>query len=119
MEKLTLEHLAPYLPYKLRIKGINTPKFKSIELTTDNINNCIHDVNCGYIDDWRKPILHPMSDLKKNNSIDSKTIQIQLLELNNDVSIISYQLHSWLCENHYDVFRLIEKGLAVNYNDIK
>tara|TARA_R110000772_G_C13310212_1_gene439948 strand:- start:1572 stop:2030 length:459 start_codon:yes stop_codon:yes gene_type:complete len=60
MNKLELKHLAPYLPYGLTIydKYKKSDKFDIYEMTLNNLNGVIKN-------DLRKPILRPLSDLKK------------------------------------------------------
>lgn len=174
MNELELKHIAPYLPYGLKVQS-------KIDRTIDGIARIVditgdnNDVKIGYR--WSdsehiwmfKPILRPLSDLYKE--VDGKVgivelakIQFNAGELNlykhNDVNctvwcdekaesfffrysdkcksfiverICGYgnierteqesctnqlQLFEYLFANHYDVFGLIEKGLAVDINTI-
>lgn len=156
--KLTLEHLAPYLPYGL--KGV---------LTEDKIDDFesedwVEDLSifkaraiwkmCGYADGelniplgegefdgflWRngltyvcfhrgiKPILRPLSDYKDINSQAMSDLncdlsdQMDLCDLANkhtNIEGIRYRLASICFEHHIDIFGLIEKGLAINMNEL-
>ena len=97
MEKLELKHLSPYLPYGLRIdygytNPINNTRF-NFKLNGTNISKILS------FSEW-KPILKP---------IDFK---------------IEYELRRWdsfekLFSEHYDVFGLIPKGLAIDINTLE
>lgn len=148
MSELELKHIAPYLPYGLKVKTTNevskdkihTPKFIDAELEMIylkeipfKINQPLRECHLPYI----KPILRPMSDLFKlidwDNSGDpymlgSKMGLIQIIEDGNPLivdELYAEQCESpgvcldarycnwWLFEHHFDVFGLIEKGLAI------
>lgn len=128
--KLELKHIAPYLPYDLRIKG----------------GTMTYTLTGSYLDEWfnwgfmteHQPILRPLSDLTKeiehNGEIicpceilftdysqnDGATCGDQaelLIDLNLDM-ILSYFEWQKLFEWHFDVFGLIEKGLAIDINTL-
>ena len=85
-----------------------------------------------------KPILRPLSDLTKEIEVDGEKFTPYeddylsdamstyenldiLCEYNGDVSndsTIPYTVMSLLFQWHFDVFGLIEKGLAINVNDL-
>tara|TARA_R110000822_G_scaffold185428_1_gene324573 strand:- start:75 stop:497 length:423 start_codon:yes stop_codon:yes gene_type:complete len=139
--KLELKDLAPYLPYGLKIKTNNQIRVMSVAVltTTENsISNIIYGVG-------HKPILRPLSDLTKEINIDGDYfIPIYLLkniryEFESDLSFgfdpqsdgytchcssqylefsEYYEINSKLFEWHFDVFGLIEKGLAIDINTI-
>lgn len=133
--KLELKYLAPYLPYRLNveIKRLKYPiQSEFVELTVNNI----HQIKNTKL--WQfKPILRPMSDLKKDiNHKGEKITPIYWLEeqyFNLDlheqakelikdprwVNQSDYMLICHLIEWHFDVFGLIEKGLAIDINTIK
>ena len=138
--KLTIEHLAPYLPY-----GIKGYFLGRLDIVTgfDNDFKIISSLNHGncLITDF-KPILRPLSDLTKE--IDHNREKFTVFEklgddyvylacganLDNHSDIYDYifsehkilelpyllvqKLISW----HFDVFSLLDNGLAINYNDI-
>ena len=124
--KLELKHLAPYLPYKLKA-AIRLREDSSLPVEDE----CIVTITCfevAYLDseyDEFKPIMRPLSDLTKVNGFSLS-------------DMISHGYHNpfWLPENfnviylmhldfeklvswHFDVFGLIEKGLAIDINTIK
>ena len=139
--KLELKHLAPYSPH--RLKGCEhvftqSPKDTRIfELTAihpkekeefiwDEVNGKGSRIDC-------KPILRPLSDLTKDKFFkelfiligggykDYKTFKNAQLNnyLCNDPLQYSYRVIELLFEYHFDVFGLIEKGLAIDINKIE
>lgn len=136
MEKLELKHIAPYFPYKLKCQYTDT--FREVRIGTLNL---IHNDRFGVdscFDENLKPILHPLSDLTKEIEINSKLI-VPIEELNNEIgceyskyydilwinddSCIGFREHyipfyEKLFEWHFDVFGLIEKGLAIDINTL-
>lgn len=132
--ELQLKHLAPYLPYGLKLVPNN---YRSIaggygyyhrELDIDALSNC-------NIDDL-KPILRPMSDLTKamlreagfDTHIDYLTNELQN-DANDSrvdgngkklwrVESAPYEMVAFLFANHFDVFGLIPAGLAINLNEL-
>lgn len=136
--KLELKHLAPYLPYNLKceildykcdyvgekyltIKGYyligDSPYFNfhaGKEYAGKNTNNF-------------KPILRPLSDLTKERARlaeifetydDSFDPQL-LIEDYRWLNQMPYGLIEQLFEWHFDVFGLIEKGLAIDINTLQ
>lgn len=128
--KLKLKHIAPYLPYNLMCQ------------TKDRGNVVVSELNAAYSDnsytfmnivesekgfDEIKPILRPLSDLT-NNEFDESVIGNQIVGSYKTKGILktyyhksvleNYEIMKWLFENHFDVFGLIEKGLAININDL-
>ena len=105
--KLELKHLAPYLPYGLDMlyESIFEEKpFNSIDkLETHNIGMCLVG---GF-----KPILRPLSDLTKWGIDDLFKIK--------DYKEMTYEDVRWMFELHFDVFGLIEKGLAIDINTLE
>lgn len=103
--KLELKHLAPYLPYGLRIQDGwgDIQKLRPIHL--EETSPIV-----------LRPILRPLSDLEYTK-----------FEFENDEYVIDKESSSELCwdewtflfENHFDVFGLIEKGLAININTLE
>lgn len=121
MLKLTIEHLAPYLPYGLKfdngmiLSGID----KSGKLAFDSNENIY--VNYSYIQ-YVKPLLNPLSEYTDINgqamgklNIDI-TDQVQINEIANGrlKYLLTYYDVALICfKNHIDIFNLIDKGLAV------
>jgi|TARA_R110000822_G_C14912770_1_gene450409 hypothetical protein len=119
--KLELKHLAPYLPYQ--VKSVHY--FKGHEL--------IKEIDCanvyGFVngDTLHKPILRPLSDLElfigiltNGNEQHSEDLTLYF----NGVHAIFMTmekveiLRNFLLKNHFDVFGLIEAGLAIDINTL-
>ncbi len=131
MEKLELKHLAPYLPYKLYCFDTLTQKKRVINTGQGSSNNWVGIKTVIRYKHIYKPILRPLSDLTKeievngNNFIPNiesfiylggRFLDITLEEDENRISKLPYDLMLKLFEWHFDVFGLIEKGLAIDIN---
>lgn len=126
MNKLELKHLAPYLPYDVKyktelglndyymLKGLETDMQYPLEPTliglrlSDFKKISVWSRNC-------KPILRPLTDLTEDLLCVSWIEHIQDKGLDSECP---YDVWSILFENHFDVFGLIEKKLAVDINTI-
>jgi len=123
--KLTLEHLAPYLPYGLKLKisvmnGLGAIN-RNFEL------DCGHDFNLHLSQGNIKPILKPLSDFEDINSPAMNdlntdiTIMIEICELANkhrNVSSCGFETVLEMARAHIDFRNLIPAGLAINANEI-
>lgn len=130
--KLELKHLAPYLPYGLKIlNGWGDIKTLNYTHLDDEGNGFIKHV---------KPFLRPMSDLTKEiehngekysvgNIIFPKDdydddftrkCAIEALKLSNAIHHVNtpYSIVEVLFKNHFDVFGLIPAGLAIDINEL-
>jgi len=123
--KLTLEHLSAYLPYGLKIRNI-LGKGSTWTLTQFNIEQFSDD---------DKLILRPLSDLTKeiehngwsftfsevylSNSKIAKILGVEHSTFDNFLNDIDYLSIQLLLKYHFDIFRLIDKGLAVDINTLK
>ncbi|WON94737.1 hypothetical protein [Sphingobacterium sp. UGAL515B_05] len=129
---LTLEHIAPYLPYGIRVK---------VGKTERNLTAVSLDSTFVFVSAWKgsrekemvsieeiKPILRPLSDLTKvieHNG--ERFVPVVNLGWNSYDHIlksgtcinISYEYMVKLFKWHFDVFGLIEKGLAIDINSIE
>lgn len=122
MEQIKLEHLAPYLPYMLnyayRCAYSHENDFTKI-MTSDDLDTII-------ISSYHFPILKPLSDLTDDKTrelfkswsqidcvFDWKNLELFTYER------LSYEVVETLLKNHFDVFGLIEKGLAIDINKIE
>lgn len=124
-QTLELKHIAPYLPYGLTAQFTtkdSVGKHQVYEMKASNIEYVAH--SC-------KPILRPLSDLTKEIEHNGE----RLVPLNkmgwsenkhktffeifgNRITDIPYSDIEFLFSLHFDVFGLIEKGLAININDL-
>jgi hypothetical protein len=133
---LTLEDLAPYLPYKLGIKRKDY-EHKNLFLLGIEFNDIIHQLGKTPII-FIKPILKPVSDLsllvveefekydgKRNGKANEEIINLfceengvdEIIE-NIELKSLPYECVEFMFKNHYDFFGLIEKGLAVSIHDV-
>ena len=123
--ELEVKHLAPYLPYKIKGRSRNTGTIFTI--TGFNDRNSITTYGDLGMSDFEgtELLLHSFSDLKKQefkNLVDELdrisfgTFSELFLEKN--ALKMPYILVEILFENHFDLFGLIEKGLAVDINTL-
>lgn len=140
--KLELKHLAPYLPYGLKIwhentiyilRTISDDNYRPYHIAAYNRSGADNEY---WLKDI-KSILHPLSDLTKEIEHNGeKFVPIEkwddiygvnddfLMEViinlpDIDVLNYPYYLVNQLFEWHFDVFGLIPEGLAVNINTLK
>lgn len=144
--KLELKHLAPYLPYGLkmifegkggRILEVTGLRVAGISEKTSNLlyfNSISETLSCGYF----KPILRPILDLcnyfdylyevseDKNikDFLDESFLQDKGISsweelVFTEVNYIPYGTLQVLFEYHFDVFGLIEQGLAISIHDVE
>ena len=146
MEKLELKHVAPYLPYGLAFIcfDVESKEFEELPLVSINLAN--EELEIGGMDIpidelpypiglEIKPILRPLSDLTKEIEVNGeKFVPRVKMGLIHDVSgnnifnyrtgerinILSlpYYKIEYLFEWHFDVFGLIEQGLAIDINTL-
>ena len=145
--KLELKHLAPYLPYGLKLRQETLGNFTSDDniikiekLTLNSVGMCLEkryrQVSC-------KPILRPMSDLdryglageddyslltvlnkklpKEYNIDRDLDFEIENLSYSNNQYLSArhaFVVYDFLIENHFDVFGLIDTGLAIDINSV-
>ncbi len=111
MEKLTLKELAPYLPYRLQVQDIAYPSIFIMGVDT---------IELPYFQtEYYKPILRPLSDLRLEHAKNCQYHSLKrFLEV---IKAQRIEVMFWddLLNNHYDVFGLIEKGLAIDINTLK
>ena len=146
MEKLELKHLAPYLPYSLKCQLVDQGETVIAKLCgayTDNSYAFFDTVESEHGFDSIKPILRPLSDLieeiNHNGDIfypcdkvsdDIAHLYLGTSEIPSNEEVVSnvisehhvielqYLFVGKLFEWHFDVFGLIEKGLAIDINTL-
>lgn len=136
--KLELKHLAPYLPYGLKIARLSIDgDFKGIEYSF-RATNLVEVLRY----DNLKPILRPLSDLFKLIDWDNNNEPYMIgykygvkkakedgVDFYADEHYADYaespkcyiditSFNWWLFEHHFDVFGLIEQGLAIDKNTL-
>lgn len=123
---LELKDLAPYLPYKLKIK--TRSEIRTMVYTNEYYGN-LKDENPNPIalsvvlENNCQLILRPLSDLVSKEFLDyfnfGSDMEEAIIERGffnfNYLSVCDYIK---LLENHFDVFGLIEKGLAISIHNI-
>lgn len=123
MGKLELRHLAPYLPHGLKIQLRSGIKYEML-LCGDSVVLCNEVRGTGgnmwpiYFDDF-KPLLIPMSDATITEEVLNETFCGSRRRLKNIVLLgaCNYRQFEYMVSHHFDVFGLIEKGLALNKLD--
>ncbi len=133
MEKLELKHLAPYLPYGLKLQFIFKKEKIFLLSTYDEYKNGEQTILIAQaLNGYYKPILRPLSDLTKEIEVNGeKFVPIDYYAFKNDINYIiefqnkyshyksvKYGIMEKLFEWHFDVFGLIEKGLAIDFNTL-
>lgn len=128
MEKLTIKQLSAYLPYGLNTIYNLSSVINLGEGARDEVRNkLLTEDNVKFVLLYCKPILRPLSDL----SNDKKTV-LNMSAINYGAGLgyhtketidnrirtntLLYNDAVVLFENHYDVFGLIDKGLAIDIN---
>ncbi len=122
-EELKQEHIIPYLPYKLEamIEGL-VCEIEGVDL---HMPNTIIAERANYNLKHVKPILKPLSDLLKLEDFDSigifgrNEVKVQQAVRDERIGLINHHLFHILVKHHYDVYRLIDKGLAIDVNTLK
>lgn len=130
MEKLTIKHIAPYLPYELEAVDYYNGGRLRRKINNMNIMAFVDgDINA-------KPILKPLSQFGDSDDIRKVHKFIGLgkwcdaydgyfkfwfddaQNIDNLVLQAPYEIFQYFLANHYDVFSLIPKGLAVDANTL-
>jgi hypothetical protein len=126
MEKLKLEHLAPYLPYGLKVGKLH---YLHSGVGIGSIDHLLTTKSKQY-----KPILRPLYDLTRSelerqgywHHIDWLTYELQTSKINNGskglekhINDAPYEMIVYLLSKHYDVFGLIDKDLAISHSDVE
>lgn len=140
-DKLKLEHLTPYLPYKIKYQKENIKSY------LDYHTMAYIDLSGILRDEYNeRVILRPLSDLTRDFTLngikfnfakdylqvsaeeeeqfdiygtipDYWEVTIEQLK-NGGYKHLEYWIVDKLFALHFDVFKLIDKGLAISYNDI-
>lgn len=126
-EKLKVEYLTPYLPYKLNfmIEGVLC-EFEGIDL---HQKDTIISERVTYKFSQIKPILKPLIEFSLIPELLDEFSDAGLEAFENAffglrvralscMDTISYSQAKLMFKHHLDVFGLIDQGLAINYNDL-
>lgn len=127
MEKLELKHLAPYLPYKVGIEIFNYKRdYVGVRYSTINGFYMIKDeVHVNYVGGSTgksftefKPILRPLSDIDDDLFEEIGFADEEDFKESVENGDILYNNQIKLISMHFDVFGLIDAGLAIDINTI-
>jgi len=134
MKKLTIKHIAPYLDYGLQFAFLDDIDGDKGTLTgllmfgdTPNVQLKFRGSTGLFDYEDVKPILRPLSDLY-NDNIEGFSLSNMITHgfhnefwyvENFDVNYLHYLDFVDLISYHFDVFGLIEKGLAIDINTLK
>jgi|TARA_B110000908_G_scaffold8145_1_gene10128 hypothetical protein len=134
--KLELEHLAPYLPYGLKLFYTHTKKIGQISniytigegYDNDDIKISVDCTDGEHI--WMyKPILRPLKEMYQVEEImdEFSEYHLELFETSffilgigctNRFSHLNVDQYNMILKNHFDIFGLIEQGLAIDINTL-
>ena len=127
--KLELKHLAPYLPYSLKYLYND----EILELDGLDVNQDVFNCDMGETPfENIKPILRPLSDLTKQHEADmTEYSDIERVVFSGNPSNLYFtnteektylddyvDSLNYLLSHHFDVFGLIEAGLAIDINTL-
>ena len=142
--KLELKHLAPYLPYSVKIAYDyfgGTQEIATLIGVEDRNGETRLQIDTGgsALLKHCKLVLKPISDLsllvieefekydgKRNRKANEEIINLfceengvdEIIE-NIDLKLLPYECIEFMFRNHYDFFGLIEKGLAIDINTLE
>jgi len=141
--KLELKHLAGYLPYGLLVTKNDWTNYMLLTPCSSYLADSKRKYEIGILDVIcfkAKPILHPLSDLTKKIDFKNKKItpltellrlsnfdvskmifenQLEFLDTFTNILFLSFEDGQRLMEWHFDIYGLIEKGLAIDINTLK
>jgi hypothetical protein len=138
MKQLKIKHLAPYLPYGLKIKVIDTNFYKYDVMTLCDKSGLSNIGLSDLLDEPQdfKPILRPLSDLTKEIEVNGEkfvprkefemmylgnTIEYQLFFSNFDkkyITSLNFNCVQKILSWHFDIFGLIDAELAIDINTL-
>lgn len=129
MEKIKLSEICGYLPYGLSINNKNE-ELRAI-VNPDGVETLFrgHLINYYELEEI-KPILSPLKDIythkykpkyAKGMHVISEIIPMYYLEMIKigQVKEIPYDWFELLLKEHFDVYGLINRGLAIDINSLK
>jgi len=115
MEKLELKHLAPYFPYNLKL--MYNGRIISIDAIGENYILIYESFQENTRFQYIKPILRPIEDLYRPET-DCGIKIIHYFNFKTNVKLdcrnFPYHVMEQLLKNHFDVFGLIDKDLAIS-----
>jgi len=142
LKELGFEHLAPYLPYGLKgtigatgnpivtLKGGDLDRIKKNESTFKPILRPLSDLTKTTLEILFNEAIKSENKPEYTNFISGEettlTVTYKMMGdvftdfiINrNSIELTDYQYCRMLFKNHFDVFGLIDKGLAININEL-
>jgi hypothetical protein len=122
MNKLQLNELASYFPYSIKayFKQKNTKTCRKMVIGTvsgiySNASIVCHDTVNATPDKFFI-ILKPLSDFENSGFDIQDEIEVSRMIRGDYIHSFRHGLITLLLENHYDIFGLIDKKLAINAN---
>lgn len=127
--KLELKHLAPYLPYGLYVLHTIWEEVLLMNITGSGITPQV--LSIADVEEFAKPILRPLDGIYSEIATD-KGVHVPAIELlgisykkksPSDVynyiknGNLMYRNQEILISLHFDVFCLIDAGLAISYEE--
>ena len=124
-KNLLIQDLSARLPYKTKIQlteysDLTGEKLPSKIKTLDYCMLGKAQAYCkGFRKDEIKPYLFPLSSMTEEQSM-----EFALLQVNTHKDGFLYvcdcaNMMKWLLKNHFDIYGLIEKGLAINATNLE
>lgn len=126
-ERITIEQLAAYLPYDLKLEMSGTYEPDIVTLHAVSQNNELMDkesLEWYPIDEDIKPILHPFQSIKSHIIHNGDKVllsdelserELMLIQEFDILDVLKYSTVQTLLKYHVDIFGLIPKNLAVEY----
>ena len=125
-KELLLKDLSCRLPYGVKYMDILNPD--EHPSTLQSIDNCgLVMANDGFSHEIEnvKPYLFPISSMTEEQIVEfdkiaELDIKYSITQIKNDVLIWTSGLNrfNWLLKNHFDVYGLIDKGLAIDATNL-
>lgn len=116
--KLTLEDLAPYLPYGLKVWNVVSNNKLLVTLQDELSDDRIDIEAVLYISYANKPILRPLSDISDGLFKSFEFCHEDDLFICIKNGDVPYKKMVELFKYHFDLFGLIDAGLAIDINTI-
>jgi hypothetical protein len=121
MEKLTLNELLPYAPYGVMVTKDNWDNI--LRMVVERYELDTYDININVVLELEaKLILRPFRSFVTFTEIleEMTDDEVELFKDGTyDARNLSYFVLDKMFKNHIDVFNLIPRGLAVNYNTLE
>lgn len=127
IKKLELKHWSSYLPYDVKIVR-SYWSYRFLEQVTEVITLDFSNIGIYFYDEYSNLTLRPMSDLNKEVEINGETFTpaerikkmypVDTFSSTTNPAQWSYRIVQQLLEWHFDIYGLIDEGLAININEL-